>query len=249
MKKILLIFADSPVKAGLADPVELQRLLQEQADTQGKAAQIFVTNARSLSYFVSNERSVIYDHRNKTLLEDYDFVYFRKAGAVMQQMLSCAIYLKQHGVPFFDQEILSTSSRNKLSQMFKLQATGVSIPTTFFCRHKSRMIRLITTKYRDELQFPLIAKATGGTRGAENHLVHSAEELETLTRSSRRHFLVQGFIPNDGDLRILVMNNQKVRGVIRRKATPGSHLNNTSQGGTAVWENPEVLPHNLAHAV
>jgi glutathione synthase/RimK-type ligase-like ATP-grasp enzyme len=244
--KILLIFADSSVRKGLADADELRTILQQAADGRSDKMEIFTTYARSLSYFVSNERSVIYDHRNRLPLEDYDFVYFRKAGSVMQQMLACAIYLKQNGVPFYDQEILLANSRNKLSQMFKLQAAGISIPTTFFCRHKSRMVRLVTKKYKDEIGFPLIAKATGGTRGAENYLVKTPEELERIVRGSRRHFLIQAFVPNDGDYRVLVMN-RKARGMVGRVASEGSHLNNTSQGGAAEWLDTSILSKPALH--
>jgi len=251
MKKILFIFADSSVKKGLADAEKLREIMQAEADKEQQDVRIFITYARSLSYFVSNERSIIYDHRNRMDLKDYDFVYFRKAGSVMQQMLSCAIYLKQHNVPFVDQEIFSANSRNKLSQMFKLQSVGVSIPVTFFCRHKTRMLRLIRTKFKNELQFPLIAKATGGTRGAENYLVKSLEELEQLIRNSHRHFLIQAFVPNDGDYRVLIMNGE-ITGVIKRLAQANSHLNNTSQGGEAAWCEPtelsEIVREEAAHA-
>lgn len=246
MKKILLIFANSAVKKGMADADELKRILQESANLRGEEMQFYITYARSLSYFVSNERSVIYDHTNRMSLEDYDFVYFRKAGAVMQQMLSCAIYLRQHGIPFYDQEIYAANSRNKLSQMFKLQSAGIPVPTTLFCRHKTRMLRLINTKFKNDLPFPLIAKATGGTRGAENYLVKSSEELDKLVRGSRRHFLIQAFVPNDGDLRVLVVN-RKVRGVIRRVAVKGSHLNNTSQGGSAQWQGAHSINAVMRH--
>ncbi len=240
MRKVLFIFADSSVKKGLADAEKLREIVQHEADLENQDLKVFVTYARSLSYFVSNDHSVIYDHRNRRDLKDYDFVYFRKAGSVMQQMLSCAVYLKQHGIPFVDQEIFTANSRNKLSQMFKLQSVGVSIPVTFFCRHKTRMLRLIRTKFKSELQFPLIAKATGGTRGDENYLIKSLEELEQLIRNSHRHFLIQAFVPNDGDYRVLVMNGG-IKGVIRRLAQNNSHLNNTSQGGEAIWLEPTEL--------
>src|SRR5690348_14248291 len=104
-KKVLLIFADSAVRNGKADAGLLQQYLQQAADTGSMNTQVYYTYARSLSYFVSNTKSAIYDHRNRLDLKDYDFVYFRKAGSVMQQMLACAVYLRQHGVPFFDTEI------------------------------------------------------------------------------------------------------------------------------------------------
>jgi RimK family alpha-L-glutamate ligase len=233
-KKVLFLFADSAVRKGYADANELKTIMNAAAEQQGVAYEFFVAYARNLSYFVNNDKSRIYDHRNKMTLEEYDLVYFRKAGAVMQQMLSCAIYLKQHDVPFFDREIYQASSRNKLSQMFKLQSAGISIPATFFCRNKKRMLRLLRTQLKDDFPFPVIAKATGGTRGDANYLVHSLEELDGIIHTQKRHFLIQQFVPNDGDYRVLVMNGQ-VTGIIHRQAEGESHLNNTSRGGQAVW--------------
>lgn len=233
-RKVLLIFADSSLKSGKADAGELQRILQEAANASQRQLEFYVTTARSLSYFVSNDESRIYDHANKHDLKDYDFVYFRKAGSVMQQMLACARYLEIHGVPYADAEIGRGTSRNKLSQMFMLQARGISIPTTLFVRNRKRLVRLLATTYKDKFQWPVIAKASGGTRGDANYLVKSLEELEQLVGEVKRHFLIQTFIPNDGDYRALVVHG-KLRGLIHRKGEEGSHLNNTSKNGAAAW--------------
>lgn len=152
----------------------------------------------------------------------------------MQQMLACAQYLKSHGVPFADREIGMGTSRNKLSQMFMLQNRGISIPATLFVRNRKRLLRLVSTKYKESLTWPIIAKATGGTRGDANFLVRSIDELESLLHSSKRHFLIQSYIPNEGDFRALVMFGQ-LRGLIKRNSTDGSHLNNTSKSGQSIW--------------
>lgn len=233
-KKVLLVFADSSVRKGLADADLLQEVLQAASLRQDAKLEFYVTYARSLSYLVSNHTSRIYDHRNKHDLKEYDFVYFRKAGAVMQQMLSCAVYLRMHGIPFFDSEIGFVTSRNKLSQMFLLHEQGLPVPTTLFCRNRKRLVRLLTKDYHDHFTWPVIAKATGGTRGDANYLVKSPEELAELVGDVRRHFLVQSFIPNDGDYRALVVAN-KLRGLIKRVGEEGSHLNNTSKNGSAQW--------------
>lgn len=233
-RRVLLLFADSSIKSGKADADELRRILQEAANKNGQNLEFYTSTARAISYFVSNSSSRIYDHANKRDLKDYDFVYFRKAGSVMQQMLACARYLEVHGVPYADSEIGRGTSRNKLSQMFMLQARGISIPTTLFVRNRKRLVRLLATTYKDEFTWPVIAKASGGTRGDANYLVASLEELEKLVGEVKRHFLIQTFIPNDGDYRALVVYGQ-LRGLIHRKGEEGSHLNNTSKNGSAAW--------------
>jgi len=152
----------------------------------------------------------------------------------MQQALACARYLEVHGVPYFDREIGRTTSRNKLSQMVMLQSRGLPVPTTLFARNRRRLVRLLTTTYKDEFTWPVIAKATGGTRGDANYLLRTPDELTTLLESEHRHFLIQSFIPNDGDYRALVIGD-KLRGLIKRVGVEGSHLNNTSKDGQAEW--------------
>lgn len=240
--RILLIFADSSVSNQLAFPDDLRELLQASSDEMGYAMSFETTTAKSLSLFVSNDMARVYDHRNKSDLKEYDFVYFRKAGPVMQQMLACAVYLRQHDIPYADREIGMSNSRNKLSQMFMLQEKGISVPTTLFVRNRRRLVRLITGEYNHLFTWPVIAKATGGTRGDANYLVNSPEELAELVQSVRRHFLVQSYIPNDGDYRALVIHDT-LRGVIKRKGEEGSHLNNTSKNGDATW-----LPHDALSA-
>lgn len=232
VNKVLLLFSNDSVRKGLADPDSLAGLLKEAALSNNQSVEIYVSYARSLSFLITNNKVKIRDHRNHMNLEDYDFVYFRKAGSAMQQMLTCALYLKDHGIPFFDTEIAKTTSRNKLSQMYMLQRRGVPIPKTLYCRNNRRLIRLISKSHSDDFTFPIIAKATGGTRGDANYLVKSVEELKRILSDEKRHFIIQEFIPNDGDLRFFISGGV-LKGIIKRLSVKGSHLNNTSKGGSA----------------
>lgn len=231
--KVLLLFSNVAVRQSMAFPDDLQKLLQDRANERGERIEIFVSYARSLSYLISNEKVRIRDHKNHMDLDEYDFVYFRKAGTAMQQMLTCALYLRDRGIPFWDTELIKANSRNKLSQMVMLERKGLPIPPTLFCRNRSRLVRLVTKTYADIFPFPLIIKATGGSRGDANYLVHDENELiERIRQESNRSFMVQAFIPNDGDYRFFVAGGE-LRGIIGRKAKEGTHLSNTSQGGDA----------------
>jgi glutathione synthase/RimK-type ligase-like ATP-grasp enzyme len=235
--KVLLLFSNSTIRKGRAFPDDLQALLQKAADEKGEKLEFFVSYARSLSYLISNERVKIRDHRNRRNLEDYDFVYLRKAGGAMQQMQTVAYYLHDRGVPFWDQELLRANSRNKLTQMIMLERKGLPIAPTLFCRNRTRLLRLVTKTYADIFSFPIILKATGGSRGDANYLIHSQEELiEKVKTEAHRSFIVQKFIPNEGDYRFFVAGGV-LKGIIGRKPVEGSHLSNTSMGAQA-----EILP-------
>lgn len=230
--KVLLVFANGSVRNKTADPELLKEILQKAAADSSVEMECFVTYARSLSFFISNESVRIRDGRNHRDLEEYDFVYFRKAGMAMQQMQVCAQYLADRGVPFYDTELLKANSRNKLSQMYMLQRKGLPIAKTLFCRNNRRLLRLVNRQYAEHFAYPLIAKATGGTRGDANYLVKDGDELARLLNDEKRHFLIQEFIPNDGDYRFFVAGGV-LRGVIARRSGGDSHLNNTSKGGSA----------------
>ncbi len=235
--KVLLLFSNSTVKKGRAFPDDLRDLLQNAADERGESIEFFVSYARSLSYLISNEQVKIRDHKNHRNLEDYDFVYFRKAGEAMQQMQTCALYLRDRGVPFWDMELLRANSRNKLTQMIMLEQKDLPIAPTLFCRNRARLLRLVSRKYKDIFTFPIILKATGGSRGDANYLIKDEVELiEKVKSESNRSFIVQKFIPNDGDYRFFVAGGV-LTGIIGRKTVAGSHLSNTSMGSQA-----EILP-------
>jgi glutathione synthase/RimK-type ligase-like ATP-grasp enzyme len=83
------------------------------------------------------------------------------------------------------------------------------------------------------LSCPFILKNPFASRGKQNYLVESISSLNTIINQEKDvPFLAQRWVPNDGDFRLIVVNH-KVRLAIKRTSTAGSHLNNTSQGGSA----------------
>ncbi|QQS18807.1 hypothetical protein IPL68_01950 [Candidatus Saccharibacteria bacterium] len=86
--------------------------------------------------------------------------------------------------------------------------------------------------------------------GNLNYLVNDLHELQEIFEQPSDkplNFIVQDYIPNDGDFRILAMGDM-VRLVIHRQAQNGSHLNNTSQGGSAAVVPVESLPESVRDA-
>jgi glutathione synthase/RimK-type ligase-like ATP-grasp enzyme len=72
-------------------------------------------------------------------------------------------------------------------------------------------------------------------------LVRTHEELEKiLAHSPNIKFIAQSYFPNKCDYRILCAGDSEL--VIRRTAVGNSHLNNTSQGGSAELVASEFLP-------
>jgi len=91
------------------------------------------------------------------------------------------------------------------------------------------------------LEFPVIVKGSGGDRGTRVFKADNLEELEKLVRDLRmsevkegKRYMLQEFIPNDGDYRVLVLG-EKVLGVMKRSSQKTDEFrNNYSAGGSVV---------------
>ncbi|MFA6184539.1 MAG: hypothetical protein WCT51_04255 [Candidatus Shapirobacteria bacterium] len=87
-------------------------------------------------------------------------------------------------------------------------------------------------------KFPVIIKGSGGDRGTRVFKTDNLEQLEKLVRDLRkseidegRRYMLQEFIPNDGDFRVLVLG-EKVLGVMKRSSQNKDEFkNNYSAGG------------------
>lgn len=102
---------------------------------------------------------------------------------------------------------------------------------------------------RSPFTFPVIIKGSGGDRGTRVFKADNLKQLEKLVRKLRttetkegRRYLLQEYIENDGDFRVLVLG-EKVLGIMKRaSAKKGEFRNNYSAGGTVeVAELPEEV--------
>ncbi len=82
--------------------------------------------------------------------------------------------------------------------------------------------------------YPCIVKTTDSRKGRGVALVNNTEEIRTFFDSQVRKdvsFVVRERIPNDGDLRVLVIGG-KVLGALHRRPKAGDFRANISQGGS-----------------
>ncbi|MDB5166328.1 MAG: rimK [Candidatus Saccharibacteria bacterium] len=164
-----------------------------------------------------------------------------KTKALDDVARSVAHYAAAHGVAFANSEAFYGRSFTKLSQCVLAALNGVRVTPFLFSLDRQVLHSAILQADRP---WPMIVKAVAASRGQNNFLVHEAEEMERILTTDIElniHYIVQEFVPNDGDYRILVMGG-KVRMAIHRKAQSTTHLNNTSQGATATLVAAEDLP-------
>ncbi|MBP6989638.1 hypothetical protein KBB48_02595 [Candidatus Shapirobacteria bacterium] len=91
---------------------------------------------------------------------------------------------------------------------------------------------------RVQFNFPVILKGSGGDRGTRVFKANNLKELEKLVRDLRKseteegkRYMLQEYIENDGDFRVLVLG-EKVLGVMKRSSQSKDEFrNNYSAGG------------------
>jgi glutathione synthase/RimK-type ligase-like ATP-grasp enzyme len=226
---------------------------------QSMAGAMAKTDSR-LQYEAANCEDLVFSYNGTQLsiqdaltgngLDEYDGIFMLgwfKSGVLEDVALSVAKYAEAKRIPLLNSEALYTRSRTKLSQYVIAALHNISITPFVYCMDQQHIVSYLP---QTGIVYPLIAKSTIASRGRDNYLLHTQEALTTaLTGQPNVPFVVQSFVPNDGDYRLIVMGDE-VTVALHRQTQTDSHLNNTSQGGTATVHYVDTLdPTMLAQAV
>ncbi len=243
MKRVLLLFSSESVGQGQADPRRLAELLEQQvAPEPARKMKVDYTEYESLVHIVSATKAAIIDAATGTDIAEYDVVYHRRWKDVIDQAAACACYLSRQGVRNIDREAYAMPSITKLTQMWRLWEAGLPIPATVYASGERAMEWLLKHLDMVPFSFPMVVKGVEATRGEHNFLVETSDELQSIfARHPNMAFLIQEFIVNDGDYRVLVCG-ESAKLIMHRRAVDGRHLNNTSQGGQATLVSLADMP-------
>ena len=190
-------------------------------------------------------------------INDYDVLFFRTTGKHWEEVdliineLNIQISnFKQNKPVVVDPIILNgkPSMACKAYQMLALKRAGIDVPKTVYgslwflyetmkSSQNPLSLRDISLE-KGTFHFPIIIKGSGGDRGTRVFKADNLEELEKLVRDLRKseteegkRYMLQEYIPNDGDYRVLVLGN-KVLGVMKRSSQDKREFrNNYSMGG------------------
>lgn len=149
-----------------------------------------------------------------------------------------AKYFHDNGINFINSENLHNMPTSKLNQYHAFCVNDVSFPpTTSACpQHFAKAMTIAGYNY------PVVVKGINSKRGFDNYLVKSQEDLERLAidLDPLQQFVIQPFVPNDGDYRFIIFKDIVVACYKRSRSKDSSdHRNNVSQGGTRqMVENP-----------
>jgi glutathione synthase/RimK-type ligase-like ATP-grasp enzyme len=181
------------------------------------------------------------------LISQADLVWYKSYIRNEERAVAIAHILNKLDRKFVSSELLSSVSTGKLTQYARLWAAGLPMPKTAYIPMKHLADRYAELQRRLGTK-ELIIKAADGKGGDDNYLVKSLAQVKDIAKKHAGHdFVIQQFIPNDADYRVLVVGGKVKMIIERRRSSTGTHLNNTSQGATAQLIDPQDMrPEHLA---
>lgn len=196
---------------------------------------VFASSYKDLLHLYSGSNWEIIDLRNNCKLSDYDVVHFRNYSSLVNEVGTVASYLDDHQVKYINSEVKNIyNPSSKLWQMKHLHDQGLPVPPTYFFHSSNVGPALEYLQKNVPGIFPCVIKLIDGMKGSHNYLASDADSLKKIYSKHRdKKFILQPFIQNDGDYRLLFIGTEDEPYIFKRIATPGSHLNNTSKGGEA----------------
>lgn len=204
---------------------------------------VSATNYRSLASIIIDGKLSMFDMQNKKFVTDYDVVDMHN----YDKNLAAAVFLHDlliaHQSPILNPEVSQIwLPDHKLFEELAFIKAGLPVIDTIHFYEKVDLTEALEVIEAQGFTFPLIAKSAGGVKGEQNYLVTSKEMFVTLDFTDSHYgFVVQPFVENDGDYRILLIGDEKPF-VFKRTRVGDSHLNNVAQGGSAQIleiDNPE----------
>lgn len=177
---------------------------------------------------ISTDTIELFDTRNNRSLSAYDVLILRGHGFgyLVDIMGVMTLYAKKHSIKMVNEYAVIRDS-SKLLQNAHFNLNGMNIPRTLYVNRG-----LLEQRGLSSWSFPSVMKQVNGTHGNNNFIVKNWEDVRQIfVREPVKRYILQEFIPNDGDYRLLLGGDSML--AFRRMSVGGSHLNNTSQGGTA----------------
>ncbi|HSV94711.1 MAG TPA: hypothetical protein VLH94_01895 [Spirochaetia bacterium] len=190
-----------------------------------------------------------------TDMKDFDGWFFRSVGSELEWSKLLQLYAKKHGIPVVDEYLLTEGPlrRFKSVMTWQLVEAGVKYPNSQYIETWNDL-----EKFLEKASFPLIVKLSqGGRHGMGTFWVREYEDLNKLkeileARKAKakekgekiplvRGFLVQEYIENDGDFRVMTVGYKCIGGFKRQVKEEKLILNKSQGNSVGLKEVPEAV--------
>lgn len=153
-------------------------------------------------------------------LKKFDLFYFRAVGSELEWSMLLSLYAKKEKIPVVDEYLATHGALRRFKAVagVMMEEKGVSYPKTQFVENVEEM--------KEELKnwdLPVVIKVSqGGRHGMGTFWIKAKEDIEELIEKAVdkdgkqiRGFLIQPYIPNDGDFRLFVVGYKALGGFKR----------------------------------
>lgn len=241
MKRILVLSsAESPYTLA-ANRVFVEQI-QKRIDG---AAELVSAHYSDLLFELSQDGVKVTIITTGETLTQFDLIYVKSYYRYSEMAQVVIDGAKQAGVQYLCHELDDAISFTKLSQYSRMALHHLPIGRTLFTVTSS--INRVVRQIQDTIGYPCVMKAIDGKGGDLNFLIQSEEDLcQKAVEYHDTLFVVQQFIANEYDLRVLVAGNNIQLVIKRQRVNESTHLNNTSQGATATLLDPGELSNDAS---
>lgn len=188
-------------------------------------------------------------------MKDFDGWYFRSVGSELEWSKLLQLYAKKHNIPVVDEYLLTEGPlrRFKSVMTWQLMEAGIKYPESQYIETWSDL-----EDFLKEAEFPLIVKLSqGGRHGMGTFWIRELDDLSKLKdileeRKEKaikkgektpliRGFLVQEYIENDGDYRVMTVGYKCIGGFKRQVKEEKLILNKSQGNSVGLIEVPEAV--------
>mgnify|MGYP003992246983 CR=1 FL=1 len=180
----------------------------------------------------------------KQALTEFDLFYFRAVGNELEWSKLLTLYAKKEGIPVVDEYLFTHGALRRFKAVagVMMEEAGVSCPKTIFVESVYRL--------RMELKnwdFPVVVKLSqGGRHGMGTFWIRTEEDVEEMIEKAKdkdgkqmRGYLIQPYIPNDGDYRLFVVGYKTLGGYKRMPKEEKGVMNKSMGKSVGLSDIPE----------
>jgi len=191
-------------------------------------------------YFEKNKTEILLKGKS---IESYNLIYFRSAAIFRNAAFVLANTAKRKGIFFVDKFRLNVNSRGKLVQMFLFSLNNILIPRTYYSpEYDEKKIRSAVSF----LRMPIIVKAARLGGGKAVYLAKSIDQIKhILKKNPRMEIILQEFIPNDLEYRIMVLGGKAAVAEFKVRTQKKEFRNNAAVGAKEIFINIKDVPRSL----
>lgn len=183
--------------------------------------------------FIVVDKQVEFWSRGRRISIDDSYVFIRswsKGEDRNKHLVSLfAEYCHQKCIPY-SSEIFryDEKSSSKITQAIKFSTNNIAHPFTIIASKESYFVN--EKDILSKIQFPCVFKRSGSSGNVVWKIDNEIHLKEKVSKSKDNLFVIQEYVPNEYDIRVLVFES-KVLGAIKRISVDGFY-NNYARGGS-----------------